>query len=538
MRFKFDFSVKSLLIIFMLISTIVSAAIDLTGIGTRAQSMGGNFRSIADDYSAMFWNPAGLAFQEGSHLGFSMTLVNQSSSYLAAPSPFYQERIDQGMDPGSLSGLRQYSATYAHTAHSSTPLVAVPSIGFYQSHDKWSWGIGAWAAFGIRASFDLIGTSNYNQTINSFPDEDWEDDMKFIDIHPTVAYRISEQLSVGAGVSLMIADIYLRKPAFSPMNPYISNTEVETYYLDYVSTLPESYQRSMQQALLEIQSSPKDHVIADTYLTGFGLSTGGNIGFMFKPNDKFSIGASIQYYNDVPLEGDATIYTYYPYQADIANMLQDSIRINNHSMEGLLSYYKRLFQSKKISFEDYYVLPKIGTGLIDTLRNRDKIRADMSLPIRMGIGISYTGIDHFIFAADVGISTWSAWDVFHIYDEDDNPVSKIEKNWKDVIRFGIGIEYAASLLKLRSGFYTESRAAVNATMVPTNPDVSRRNVFSFGAELPAGKYRFHLCFEHMFMKDLDIETWVPFDNELDYKNMAGHYSASMQNFMFGMDVEL
>lgn len=31
------------------------------GVGSRAQSMGGAYIGVADDYSATFWNPAGLA---------------------------------------------------------------------------------------------------------------------------------------------------------------------------------------------------------------------------------------------------------------------------------------------------------------------------------------------------------------------------------------------------------------------------------------------------------------------------------------------
>ena len=534
MKFNSDSISRFIFIQLFLMYAHLFAAIDLTGIGTRAQSMGGNFRSIADDYSAMFWNPAGLAFQNGSHLGFSMTLVKQTSSFLAESSPLYLKRIEQGEGSESVSGLKQFSATYPYTVKSSTPLVAVPSIGFYQCHDQWAWGIGAWAAFGIRASFDLIGTSHYNQITDSFPGEDWKDDMKFIDIHPTIAYRISEKLSVGAGFSLVIADIYLQKPAFSSMNPYITNISVDSLYRNYIQTYPESEQEQLLRALKDIKSSPKDHIVADTYLSGTGLGIGGNLGIMIKPAETFSIGASIQYYADIPIDGDATVFAYYPYQEDIEALSHDEAVVHGKSYQGLLDYYRK----QGIELMDYIPLSNFGTGLIDTLRENEKVHADMSLPIRMGIGLSYTGIDHLTIAADVGFSTWSAWDVFHIYSEDGVMVSGIEKNWKDVIRFGMGMEYAASLFKLRSGFYTESRAAIDATMVPTNPDVSRRNVISAGVELPLGKYRFHFCYEHTLMSDLDIKTWVPFENNFDYKNMAGHYSASMQNFMIGIDMDI
>ena len=44
--------------------------LDNPNIGARATSMGGNYRSIANDWSAMYWNPAGLAFLESSEARF------------------------------------------------------------------------------------------------------------------------------------------------------------------------------------------------------------------------------------------------------------------------------------------------------------------------------------------------------------------------------------------------------------------------------------------------------------------------------------
>lgn len=43
------------------------------GIGPRANAMGGAFSSIADDASAMYWNPGGLAFQSQSQAFFTYT---------------------------------------------------------------------------------------------------------------------------------------------------------------------------------------------------------------------------------------------------------------------------------------------------------------------------------------------------------------------------------------------------------------------------------------------------------------------------------
>lgn len=43
------------------------------GVGARAAAMGGSFNALASDVTSIYWNPAGLARQQGSELFFSHT---------------------------------------------------------------------------------------------------------------------------------------------------------------------------------------------------------------------------------------------------------------------------------------------------------------------------------------------------------------------------------------------------------------------------------------------------------------------------------
>ena len=52
------------------------------GVGLRAQSMGGAYIGVADDYSATFWNPAGLAQMR--RLEFTGGMINTNYSNNAA----------------------------------------------------------------------------------------------------------------------------------------------------------------------------------------------------------------------------------------------------------------------------------------------------------------------------------------------------------------------------------------------------------------------------------------------------------------------
>ena len=43
------------------------------GLGSRAQSMGGAFIGLADDWTAIYWNPAGLTQLTGAGAGFDFS---------------------------------------------------------------------------------------------------------------------------------------------------------------------------------------------------------------------------------------------------------------------------------------------------------------------------------------------------------------------------------------------------------------------------------------------------------------------------------
>ncbi|MGH8003800.1 MAG: PorV/PorQ family protein, partial [Limisphaerales bacterium] len=58
-----------------------TSSLFLLGAGTRAVGMGGSFVSVADDASAVFWNPAGLARLSYGELDFSHVTLPEGSEY-------------------------------------------------------------------------------------------------------------------------------------------------------------------------------------------------------------------------------------------------------------------------------------------------------------------------------------------------------------------------------------------------------------------------------------------------------------------------
>jgi hypothetical protein len=72
---------KSALIFSVIVSLLFaeSPLLLIDGVGTKAQGMGNNYTAIANDYSAVFWNPSGLAFVPVREIHTGMNIVGMST---------------------------------------------------------------------------------------------------------------------------------------------------------------------------------------------------------------------------------------------------------------------------------------------------------------------------------------------------------------------------------------------------------------------------------------------------------------------------
>jgi long-chain fatty acid transport protein len=483
-------------------TTVFAAGVDLTGVGARATALGGNYRAVANDWSAMFWNPAGLAFSQGLKAGVSVELVTPTVGYTAGPS--------------LLNG--QFSGTSATEVKNEPKTFVIPAAGIYLSTGKLALGLGFWAPFGLGAKWDLLNTSAYNK---SYPVFDLEDNLQVIDIHPTLAYKVSEKLSIGVGASVILADIMIRKPNFTP-NPFMYNRDLLT-----VLNANPATKAVMDQvgAGTNAFKPPYDHLITEGTLDGNGTGFGFNAGLMFKPMETFSIGLSVKYYGNVALEGTVKSKTYFA-----------TIPAAHAGLGNLKPVFDQMLALGKIDQQSYGVLLNYYSGA--TLdRGTQDIKADLPLPLNAGIGFAYTGIQKLLISADIAWTQWSVWDVIDIKNKEDESVyTNLTENWKDGVRWGLGLEYnLLPELVLRGSYYNEPSAAVAETMAPTIPDVGARNTVNFGIEVPVGPMRLHASVEKIFVKDLTVDKWILTPDNKGYANWAGTYTMSDLNFMLGCD---
>ena len=94
--------------------------LNLNGLGARAVAMGGAFVGLADDFSAVYWNPAGAAFFGKKYFGVSGFAILPSMGYkfdlamidAKAPSKMYPGGMAAYYHPISdkmVAGISVYS---------------------------------------------------------------------------------------------------------------------------------------------------------------------------------------------------------------------------------------------------------------------------------------------------------------------------------------------------------------------------------------------------------------------------------------------
>jgi len=480
-------------------SNLFAAGIDLTGMGARAQALGGNYRAVSDDWSALYWNPAGMAFTNGFTAGFSSEFIKVNVGYTAAKI-----------------GGQQFSATGAEEVNNEPKTFFVPSGGLYYSNGKYAFGLGVWAPFGLGAKWDILNTTGYNA---KYPEFDYDDDLQVIEIQPSVAYKVNDKLSFGLGLSLVSSQIMIQMPNFTP-NPYVFSPTVTALLNNPANA---ALKAGLQQA--GAFNSTYNHLLTDTNLDGSGTGYGLNFGIMYKPTENLTIGANVHYYSTTSLDGTVDALTYFA----------DNAAVNGVIKAYLQPALDMMYQAGQLTAREYKTMSDYYSGETLAQSNNQSVKADMPLPMRAGIGISYTGIQNLLVSADVAWTQWSVWDVIDINDESGNKISDLVENWEDGIRAGIGLEYSLSMVKLRGSYYTEPNAAIPETMSPSIPDFSRRNVVIAGLMVPLGPVNFSASYEKIFVGDAEVETWAPTADMLGYENLAGSYTMGINIVMFGLD---
>ncbi len=168
------------LIVSLSMNLCFAGGFELYEFGARSSALGGAVVARAFDASTIFYNPSGLAFVPGTNFYGGVTLITSNVKYSGAEPIFTGEQ------------------------HSSVDAIHTP-IGVYFSHqfnDDLFAGIGVTNPFGLGLEWE-----------EDFPGRGiaFNSDLKSFYVSPVVAYKLSDEFSIGGGLDIVFGSVTLER---------------------------------------------------------------------------------------------------------------------------------------------------------------------------------------------------------------------------------------------------------------------------------------------------------------------------------------
>ena len=198
---------RGLIIVVVLVllvpSLVCGAGFHIREQGAKAMGMANAFVAQADDPSAVFYNPAGIAFQSGTQVSLGVTVINVPETEFKGTTALGTTVVND-VDTKARSDIFFPPNFYATYSEKDSP---------------WAFGIGVGSLYPLAKRWD---------NTSPFRDEIREIAIKPINVNPTVAYRIDKlNLSIGAGVDYTYAQVWLEKDAYLYNYGQIASSEIE-----------------------------------------------------------------------------------------------------------------------------------------------------------------------------------------------------------------------------------------------------------------------------------------------------------------------
>jgi len=406
-------------IVFLAISLVTvsafSGGLALSGVGAKALSMGGAFRGLADDWSAAYWNPAGLAQIDKSELSLSLSILS--------PRPEYKPNITyDGYDVGYKNGATRYPNDKDYLVPNASGFFQFPRFGGLTA------GIAVFVPYALGSEWDLFNPI-YGDVVDSFPGMDHKATLQAVDIHPSIARAFMEgKLLAGFGVSFMNGTIDYRKTILSA-TPF---------------------------------PRPHDNVAVDGLIHGEGWGYGANFGIIYKYSDKLQLGVSgktpttvnfkdgslksaLYGINNLPLKEELLSYT--------------SSRAETLSIAFLFPDNNQVTRWENEAYGKLKLPADIGLGAAYDVNEKLKLTCDLSYTL-------WSRLDSIVIhvkGQQSPIDPSPAKDVV------------VRTKYHNTLRLSIGGQYKYSdPLTFRAGFYYDPSPIPDSSMTPLIADIGTK----------------------------------------------------------------
>jgi long-chain fatty acid transport protein len=198
--------VRALLLCISLLSVCLgdlkASAFSIIELGTRSVGMGGAFVAVADDGSALFFNPAGIAFQKGMRFQMDMFAVHGVFRFVPSSVPRGTVVPEDGYNGAFSPNWQMIGNMYF--SKDLTP--------------KLTFGFGMFAPFGLGDNWTSFNDSDPPTTKPPNRYAGTRGRMESIWFQPTIAYRLHENTSIGVGFAIVHTHLLLEQSILNPLD--------------------------------------------------------------------------------------------------------------------------------------------------------------------------------------------------------------------------------------------------------------------------------------------------------------------------------
>jgi long-chain fatty acid transport protein len=453
----------ALAIFVLMANNAMAGGFALSGVGSKAIGMGGAFRGLADDWSAAYWNPAGLTQIEHSEINAMLVALS--------PRPEFTPNIyHYGHDVGYRNGKRLYS-------NESTKF-AVDASGFMRLKNLKGIvaGVAVYVPYGLGSEWDLFNPVNLDLN-TPFPWYDHKADLYVIDIHPSVAKAFMDnKLSLGAGISMQRGKVTFQKTYLKP------------------SGIP----------------VPHENLVINSEMTGDGWGFGANFGALYKFSKKLQFGVSGRTASTIKLKGHADQELFTFNNEDLRDILLSQAMTHADSARILLIFASKNPKSSPKVKSDFKVPGDIGFGVAFKPSDKLTITGDLAYTFWGPIDSIYLELD--------GTDPSGA--------PAQNTAIMLNWKNTLRYSLGVEY-WPTKPLGLRFGYYMDPTPVPDETFTPLIPDSGDKNSFNFGAALKIRMVELSYNFEYLMFKDRTITTSEDVNGDGNFDNYPGVFKAKL-----------
>ena len=391
--------------------------------GACAAGRGGaGVAAPCDDGSAVFYNPAGLTLTTD-------TVVNAGATAVAPRGHFT-------------------NATTSRVSALKDRTFLVPAGYFARPfNQRVAFGVGVFAPYGLSSDWPETSEGRFLGYLSS---------IKSVHVQPTAAFRLTDRVSVGAGLDVARAAVELRRR------------------LDLASVQLPGAAAGVTFGALGV---PAGTDFANVVLTGSGFGIGAHFGAIVKASDTVSFGARY--------------------------LLRQHVNIDNGEVSTAQIPTGLVLRAPLPAVPagtplDRLVAPQFASGA--TL-GPQSATTTVPFPDQLVIGGAVHVSSRLTLLADYQFTNWSLFDEVVIRNQF-APATTLVESYKDTHGIRLGGDYAhARGLAIRAGFDAHSAGAPDQSVTPLLPEAPRRE-YTAGVTVPLfGRARMDVAYLFIDQQD-------------------------------------